>query len=139
MAGLSAQRVIETASDLAPEAAAESTSGTVLGLILARVQMALRGETGPARAALEARLAGPTGAARSRLAEIFGLSTGAMDLLDLACALAVDPSFAEAYAATQGAPHRVCPTEALSRTLFSRDNEPNQDDAVWRAGAPLSV
>src|SRR6266478_9570315 len=127
MAGLSAQRLIGTASELAPEGAPESPPDTVLGLLLARVRMALRGE------------AGPTGAARSRLAEMFGLSAGAMDLLDLACALAVDPSLAEAYAAAQGAPHRVCPTEALSRTLFRRDNEPNQDDAVWRAGAPLSV
>src|SRR5438034_5163261 len=138
MAGLSAQRLIGTASELAPEGAPESPPDTVLGRLLARVRMALRGETGPARAALEARLAGPTGAARSRLAEMFGLSTGAMDLLDLACALAADPSLAEAYAAAQGAPHRVCPTEALSRTLFNR-NDPNQDDPVWRAGAPLSV
>src|SRR6266446_185379 len=120
MAGLSAQRLIGTASELASDGAPESPPGTVLGLILARVRMALQRETGPARAALEARLAGPAGAVRSRLAEMFGLSAGAMDLLDLACALAADPGLAEAYVAAQGAPHRVCPTEALSRTLFRR-------------------
>jgi hypothetical protein len=80
MAALSAQRLIGIASDLAPEGAPESPPDTVLGLILARVRMALQGETGPARAALEARLAGPAGAARSRLAEMFSLSPSLINI-----------------------------------------------------------
>ena len=103
------------------------------------MRLALQGDTGAARAAVEARLAGPAGAARSRLAEAFGLSATAMDLLDLACALAADPGLAEAYAAAQGAPHRVCPTEALARRLFDRAAEAGGNEPVWRAGAPLAV
>ena len=49
------------------------------------------------------------------------------------------PGLAEAYAAAQGAPHRVCPTEALARRLFDRAAEAGGNEPVWRAGAPLAV
>ncbi|MCW3475305.1 ATP-binding protein [Limobrevibacterium gyesilva] len=120
---------------LIPETAPDAQApDRVLALIVARVRMALQGEAGPARAALEAALGGPAGARRLRMAEVFGLSNGAMDLLDLALALAADPGLAEAYATAQGASHRVCPTEALAQTLFGADDGP-----VWRAGAALSI
>src|SRR5690242_8351144 len=139
MAALSAQRLIETGSDLASARAPDGSLDTLIGLIVTRVRMAIEGESGPARAALEARLAGPAGTARSRLAELFGLSAGALDLLDLAAALAADPGLADAYAEAQGAPHRVCPTEALARRLFDNATDPHRDEPLWRAGMPLAV
>ncbi|OLE19885.1 MAG: hypothetical protein AUG50_02270 [Betaproteobacteria bacterium 13_1_20CM_3_63_8] len=137
MAVFSAQPVIEIAPEFAAERALKVAPATLLDLIVARVRMALQSEAGPARSALEARLAGPDGAARSRATEAFGLSATAIDLLDLACALAADPSLGEAYSAAQGAPQRVCPTENLARRLFGHADR--SDEPVWRAGMPLAV
>jgi len=137
MAVFSAQPVIEIAPEFAAERAPKVAPATLLDLIVARVRMALQSEAGPARSALEARLAGPDGAARSRVTEAFGLSATAIDLLDLACALAADPSLGEAYSAAQGAAQRVCPTENLARRLFGHADR--SDEPVWRAGMPLAV
>src|SRR5438270_4648686 len=137
MAVFSAQPVIEIAPEFAAERAPKVAPATLLDLIVARVRMALQSEAGPARSALEARLAGPDGAARSRVTEAFGLSATAIDLLDLACALAADPGLCEAYSAAQGAAQRVCPTENLTRRLFCHADR--SDESVWRAGMPLAV
>ena len=137
MAAFSAQPVIEIAPEFDAERAPKAAPARLLDLLVARVRLALQGEAGPARTALEARLAGPDGAARSRVTEAFGLSATAIDLLDLACALAADPSLGEAYAAVQGATHRVCPTENLALHLF--DHADRSEEPVWRAGMPLAV
>src|SRR5437762_658660 len=137
MAVFSAQPVIEIAPEFAAERALKVAPATMLDLSVARVRMALQSEAGPARSALEARLAGPDGAARSRVTEAFGLSATAIDLLDLACALAADPRLGEAHSAAQGAAQRVCPTENLARRLFGHADR--SDEPVWRAGMPLAV
>lgn len=137
MAAFTAQHAIEIAPEADAERASRDSPATLLDLVVARVRMALAGENRLGRTALEARLAGPDGAARSRVAEAFDLSTAAVDLLDLACALAADPSLGEAYAVAQGAAHRVCPTENLARRLFGHDDR--YDEPVWRAGMPLAV
>jgi len=107
--------------------------GDALGLIVARVRLALAGAGQHEMAAIDARLAGERGAARARLAEVFALSAAEADLLDLALALAADPELGEDYAAAQGAPHRRCPTEALARRLFGHGETP-----LWRPGSGLA-
>ena len=140
MVAASAQFAIDSAPGSADRSEPAGLPGTLIGLIVARVRMALRGDTAAARAALEARLAGPVGVARSRLAEVFGLTSGAVDLLDLTVALAAAPDLAEAFAAVQGASHRVCPTASLTRRLFgSGGDDPGNGDPIWRAGAGLAV
>ena len=118
MAASSAQHAIELAPEADAERASRASPAALLDLVVARVRMALQGEAGPARTALEAQLAGPDGAARSRVAKAFDLSTAAVDLLDLACALAADPSLGEAYAVAQGAAHQERPA-ALKIRDFS--------------------
>jgi hypothetical protein len=120
--------------DLHDAVADSPRAENALGLIVARVRLALQDGPDTARAAIDARLAGPVGAPRTRIAEVFALSPGEIDLLDLTVALAVEPALAADYAAAQGAPHRVCPTEMLARALFGREDGP-----VWRAGSSLAI
>src|SRR4051812_8125366 len=128
----SAQGQIAPEPVTAAGVAHEVPRSSVLDLIVARVRLALEPDRVAERARVERQLAGPAGGARARLAGIFGLSAGALDLFDLACALAADPSLAEAFAAAQGASHRVCPTEALARQLFGHSSY----EPLWRAGEP---
>ncbi len=80
------------------------------------------------------RLAGAEGQAWSRLIELFRLSPGEAELLQLAVAVAVEPALGPLVARAQQAEGRLLPTEPLVKRLADLGARP-----VWRPTGPLAL
>jgi hypothetical protein len=102
---------------------------TAAELAVAKLRAALAAAEGDAVAEGElvvvaARLEGPEGAYRQRLQELFVLSPAEMDALDMAVAVAAEPSLGPPLAALQGFPDRRLPSEIALRLLFGHGPAP---------------
>lgn len=88
---------------------------------------AAKGEDAQARAVVEqtdARLAGDEGAYRRRMYELFSLEPAEVDALDVAVAVAVEPSIGPSLAAMHGHSGTPLPSEIVLRLLFGHGPRP---------------
>ncbi|WP_067465680.1 ATP-binding protein [Nocardia amamiensis] len=123
---------------MAPAEQRKSDAVSAAELVVERLRLLLDahldpdGEHAERLAPVEARLAGPEGAFRQRLGDLFGLTEGEIDALDLAVAVAVEPALAAEVAQVQGMPSRYLPGEIALRLLLGHSPSP-----VVRSGSPL--
>ena len=106
-------------------------------LVVERLRLLLAGheegeDTAAALAVVADRLGGSEGAYRQRLGQLFGLSPVELDALDLAVAVAVEPSLGPEVGRVQGMPSRHLPGEIALRLLLGHGPTP-----VVRGGSPL--
>ncbi|MEE8523597.1 MAG: AAA family ATPase [Thermoanaerobaculia bacterium] len=83
---------------------------------------------------VEHALAGDAGAPWRRLAELFRLSRGELDLLRTCLAKAIDPDLGAVFAALQHHPGRGWPNEPLAARLFGHGRR-----TLWSPGSALAV
>lgn len=105
-------------------------------LVVERVRLLLSAHDGEDTradlAALDERLRGPEGQYRERLRALFGLTAAELDALDVAVAVAVEPSLGPEVGRAQGMPGRHLPGEIALRLLLGHGPTP-----VLRGGSPL--
>ena len=105
------------------------TAPSAAELVVERVRLRLAKAAGePVKAAdlaaVEQQLGGEEGAFRARLHSLFALSPAEIDALDCAVAVAVEPALGPGFAALQGQPGRLLPTEVALRLLFGHGPDP---------------
>lgn len=101
-----------------------SAAELVVERVRLRLAALLEKKGGAGLAAVERRLKADEGAFRTRLHSLFTLSHAEADALDCAVAVAVEPALGAQFAAVQGQPGRLLPTEVALRLMFGHGPAP---------------